>query len=225
MEKIIAIIPARAGSKRIPRKNVSILGGKPLLAWPIELAKSARRIARIIISSDDEEIMEIAKEYGAEALFKRPSSLARDETPTLPVLRHCLDFLEEQENYKPDIVLLLSPAAPFLKKERVEEALNLFEETVCNSVISVIKDSGRFWRFNEEGGRYVPFYPEERVNSQLYKPLFREDGSIYFNRRQVLMDMNKMVDEDNVEFLFMEPGENLDIDDMADLLEARDKLT
>lgn len=222
-EKIVVIIIARGGSKSIPRKNVLPLHGKPLVAWPIELAKSVKRIDRVIVSTDDEEIMEIAKQYGAEVPFKRPAELSDDETPTLPVIQHCVEYLEKNENYKADIILLLYPTAPFLKKERVEEALDLFENTDCNSVISVVEDWGRFWRFNENNKKYFPFYPEERVNRQYYKPLYREDGAVYFSRHEVFMKMDKLVDGNNIKFLIMEEDENIDIDNPADLLEAKNK--
>ena len=220
-EKIIAIIIARGGSKSIPRKNVLPLHGKPLVAWPIELAKSVKRIDRIIISTDDNEIMEIAKKYGAEAPFKRPPELAQDETPTLPVLQHCIKYLEEKENYKADIILLLYPTSPFLKKERVEEALDLFKNTKCNSVVSVVKDWGRFWKNKED--KYIPFYPNERVNRQYYQPLYREDGSVYFSRYKVFMEMKKAVDDNNIQFIIMEEGENIDIDNPKDLTMAKMK--
>lgn len=219
-EKVIAIIIARGGSKSIPRKNVLPLGGKPLVAWPVDLAKSVPRIDRVVISTDDDEIMEIAKAHGAEAPFKRPAELADDQTETLPVLEHCLRYLADKENYQPDIVLLLYPTAPFLKRERVEEALDLFENTSCNSVISVVEDWGRFWRLEESAGKYLPLHPKERVNRQYYKPLCREDGAVYFNRCDVIMKQHKAVDEENVKFLMMREGENVDIDEPEDFKKA-----
>jgi len=220
-DKIIAIIPARGGSKSIPKKNIQLLRGKPLIAWPIELAKSIKEIERIIVSTDNDEIMTIAQKYGAETPFKRPKELAADETPTLPVLQHCISYLEKKENYRPDIVLILYPTAPFLRKERVVEALNLFEKTNCNSVISVVKDWGRFWKFDEGAKKYIPFYPHARVNRQYFKPLYREDGAVHFSRYEVLMNMNKLVDENNIEFLIMEKNENIDIDTTPDFAKAR----
>ncbi len=218
-EKVIAVIIARGGSKSIPRKNVLPLKGKPLVAWPIELAKSIKRIDRVIISTDDDEIMGIAKEYGAEALFKRPARLARDEISTLSVLQHCVKYLEDKENCKPDIVVLLYPTAPFLKKERVEHALDLFEETNCNSVLSVVEDYGRFW-IEGDNRVYKPFYPFKRLNRQYYKPLYREDGAIYFSRYDVLMKIKKLVDKHNLQFLVMKEGENIDIDNPGDFIKA-----
>jgi len=220
-EKVIAIIIARGGSKSIPRKNVLPVLGKPLVAWPIDLAKSIPRIDRVIVSSDDDEIMEIAKQHQAEVLFKRPAELSDDQTPTLPVLQHCLKFLRENENYTPDIVLLLYPTSPFIKKERIEQAIDLFETTDCQSVISVIEDYGRFWRETE--GKYKPFYPEQRVNRQYYRPLYRENGAIYFSRYAVLVEMNKIVDEERTQFLIMAENENIDIDNPQDLLKAQNQ--
>lgn len=222
-KKIIAVIIARGGSKSIPRKNVLFLHGKPLVAWPIDLAKSVHRIDRVIVSTDDDEIAAIAKKYGAEVPFKRPAELADDETPTLPVLRHCVKYLEEQENYRPDIVLLFYPTAPFLKKERVEEALNLFEKIKCNSVVSITKDEGRFWKLDKNENKYKFFYPEKRVNRQYYQPLYKEDGAIYFSRYDVLMKMNKIIDEENTEFIIMEDNENIDIDNPSDFKKAEDR--
>lgn len=222
-EQVLAIIIARGGSKSIPRKNVLPLHGKPLVAWPIDLAKSIERIDRVIVSTDDDEIMAIAKQYGAEVPFKRPAELADDETPTLPVLQHCLKYLEEKEGYRPDVITLLYPTSPFLKKQRVEQALDLFEKTNCNSVISVIKDWGRFWRLEEDKGKYMPLHPKERVNRQFYKPLLRETGAINFSRYEVLMNMNKAIDDNNVKFLIMEEDENVDIDNPSDFKKAENK--
>lgn len=220
-EKVVAIIIARGGSKSIPRKNVLPLRGKPLVAWPITLAKSIPRVDRVILTTDDEEIAQVGREYGAEVPFKRPPELAEDQTPTVPVLQHCLKFLQEKENYHADIALLLYPTAPFLKKERVEEALDLFEKTGCNSVLSVIPDWGRFWRLDESTKKYQPFYPKERVNRQYYNSLYREDGAVYFSRYAVLVEMGKLVDDQSIEFLMMKEGENIDIDNPEDLDKAR----
>lgn len=220
--KIVSIIIARGGSKSIPRKNVLPLHGKPLVAWPIDLAKSVKRINRVILTTDDDEIMEIGRKYGAEVPFKRPAELADDQTPTVPVLQHTIQYLREKENYFPDIIILLYPTAPFLRRERIEEALDLFEKTDCNSVIAVRKDWGRFWK-EDEDGKYKPLHPEKRVNRQYYKPLLREDGSIYFSKAHVLMDTGELVDHENIQFVYMNEDENVDIDNPIDLLKAQNK--
>ncbi|MDE2001763.1 MAG: acylneuraminate cytidylyltransferase family protein [Patescibacteria group bacterium] len=222
-DNVVAIIIARGGSKSIPRKNVLDFKGKPLIAWPIDLAKSVPGIDRVVVSTEDDEIAEIAKKYGAEVPFKRPAELAQDETPTLPVLQHCVKYLEEHEGYRADIIVLLYPTSPLLRGERIEQALELFRKTDCNTVISVIKDWGRFWKLDESDNKYKILYPLNRVNRQYYKPLYRENGAIYFSRYEVLMKMDKIVDDANAEFVVMDEDENVDIDNPADLLKARKK--
>jgi len=217
-EKIVAIIIARGGSKSIPRKNVLPFHGKPLIAWPIDLAKSIDRIDRVIVSTDDDEIMAIAKQYGAEVPFKRPAELADDETPTLPVLQHCIKYLEEKENWRPDIVALFYPTSPLLKKKRVEKALDFFKKTNCKSVISVVENYGHFWK--KENGIPQRFYPLKPKNRQYATPLYQENGAIYFSRRNVLMNTNKLVAETDAEFLIMDLDENIDIDNSEDFAKA-----
>lgn len=224
-KNVVAIIIARGGSKSIPRKNVLLFHGKPLIAWPIDLAKSIPRIDRVIVSTEDEEITSVAKEFGAEVPFKRPMELADDVTPTLPVLQHCVKYLKEQENYQADIVVLLYPTSPLLQAKRVEEALDLFEKTECESVVSVIKDWGRFWKMDEAEEKYKILYPLNRVNRQFYKPLYRENGAIYFSSYDVLMNQNKIVHDSAVEFVVMDEDENVDIDNPSDLIAAEKKAT
>lgn len=222
-DKVVAIVLARGGSKSIPRKNVLPLKGKPLVAWPIELAKSINRIDRVIMTTEDDEIAEIARQYGAEIPFKRPMELCEDDVQTLPVICHCVEYLEKEENYKPDVVLVLYPTNPFLSKEKVEEALDLFENTKCDSVLSVTKDWGRFWKKDQDNDRYFPLHPKGRPNRQYYNPLYREDGAIYFSRRNVLMDENLLISETNTEFVIMEEGDHIDIDEISDWKKAEKK--
>jgi N-acylneuraminate cytidylyltransferase len=138
------------------------------------------------------------------------------------VLQHCVKWLKAHENYWPDFVILLYPTAPFLKKQRIEEAIDLFEKSGCNSIIGVVKDWGRFWKQGSDGV-YTPLHPEQRVNRQYYQPLYREDGSIYFSKPEVYTEMDKLVDENNIQFIEMEPDENVDIDNPSDLKKAQQK--
>ena len=223
-KNILVIIPARSGSKGIPDKNIRDLGGKPLIAYPIELAKSIKEINKVVVSTDSEQIANIAKEYGAEVPFIRPAELAKDETPTLPVLQHCIKFLEEKKNYKADFVLLLYPTCPFLREEHVVEAVNMLSDKECNSVISVEQDWGRFWKYDRERGTYASFYPKERVNRQYYKHLFKETGAIYFSKYEVIVDKNKIVDEEFVKFLVMKPNELIDVDTPEDWKNAEERI-
>jgi CMP-N-acetylneuraminic acid synthetase len=123
MSQTVAIIHARGGSKRLPRKNVRLLGGKPLLAYPIELCREARFIDRVIVSTDDDEIMAVALEYGAEIPFRRPADISED-VPSELVTEHALKFLRD-EGRTPDFAVTLTPATPFTKPEDLSAAFQL----------------------------------------------------------------------------------------------------
>ena len=112
MTEILALIPARGGSKGIPRKNIRNFAGYPLIAWSIAAAKQSELVTRIIVSTDDEEIAAVAREYGAETPFLRPAEFAQDNTTDLPVFEHALQWLEENEDYQPEIVIQLRPTSP-----------------------------------------------------------------------------------------------------------------
>lgn len=112
LQEILAIIPARSGSKSIPHKNICEVAGKPLLAWSVAHAAASQRITRIIVSTDSPDYARIARQHGAEAPFMRPENLARDETPDLPVFLHALDWLDQHEGYRPDICVHLRPTCP-----------------------------------------------------------------------------------------------------------------
>ena len=210
---IVAIIPARGGSKGIPRKNIKEFCGKPLIAYIIETALKIRELDRAIVSTEDKEVAKIAKKYGAEVPFIRPEGLARDETPTLPVLQHAVKYLEEKENYKPDIVVLLYATSPILSAERVSEAIRVLKEGEFDSVLSVVEDRGHYWI--ERGDSYERLYPKILKNRQFTKPLLKENGAIYICKRGLLMEENTVVGG-KIGFLKMEKEESIDIDEPLD---------
>jgi len=218
--KTIAIIPARGGSKAILRKNLTVLGDKPLLAWPIELAKSIVEIDKIVVSSDDDEIIRVANKFGAETPFKRPAYLSLDNVPTLPVLQHAVTFLLENEEYPVENVILLYPTTPFLKRERVLSGIELLRSGY-SSVVGVRIVRGLLWKKDDEQKRYQRFYPRERINRQLFSHLYEEAGNIYLTKTKVLLEQNKLIDEKNCSFIEIEPEEILDIDSQKDLEIAR----
>jgi N-acylneuraminate cytidylyltransferase len=126
--EVLALIPARGGSKGIPRKNLINLLGKPLIAWSIEQAISSSYIDRVIVSTDDEEIKEVALNYGAEVPFLRPKEISADSSTDFECFHHCLNFLEENENYSPEIIVHLRPTGPARSVKIVDEAIKLFKE-------------------------------------------------------------------------------------------------
>ncbi|PIR82440.1 hypothetical protein COU20_02275 [Candidatus Kaiserbacteria bacterium CG10_big_fil_rev_8_21_14_0_10_59_10] len=132
----IAVIPARGGSKRFPGKNVALLGGKPLVAWPIESAKRAKEVERVIVSTDSEEIARVAKEYGAEVII-RPAELATDASPVIEAVKHVLTELEKENGYRADYVVLLQPTTPLIEPEQIDAAVALAKEKGADSVVNV----------------------------------------------------------------------------------------
>ncbi len=211
MKKIIAIIPARGGSKGVPRKNIKLLAGKPMIAYCIEAVKRVRGIDRIIVSTEDNEIASVAKHYGAEVPWIRPMELATDNVATLPVLQHAIKELATKENYVADYVLLVYPTSPLLSSERIQAAVDLAVETDADSVISGTYDRKHYWA--EVEGGYERLYPRKLENRQFTKPLFKENGAIYLTKTTVL---RRQIVADKMMPLIMEEGENIDVDEPAD---------
>ena len=206
-KKIIAIIPAKGTSTRIPGKNIKNLVGKPMMAYIIETAKQVKGIDRVIISTDSEEVAAIARQCGAEVPFIRPAALTADNVTTREVLAHAVDWLEEHENYVPDYVLLLYPTSPLLKKERVEEAIDLALRREPDSVFSGSYDKGHYW-IEVEGG-WERFYPIKQVNSQYQIPLVVENGAIYLTKTSFI---RRQYVADKADVVIMAPDENIDVD-------------
>ena len=127
----MGLILARGGSKSIPNKNIKLLGGKPLLARTIEKAKQAKYIDRIILSTDSEEIAEVGRRYGAEVLFMRPAELAQDDTKDFPVFTHALEWLEKNENWKPDLVVHLRATHPFRKVSDINKGIEMLSDNAA----------------------------------------------------------------------------------------------
>lgn len=192
--RIAAIVPARGGSKGVPRKNLREVAGKPLLAWTLETALEARHLfAAVVVSTDDPEIAEVARTYGAEAPFLRPAELAGDRAPTLPVLQHALGFLEEREGRRYDWACLLQPTAPLRAVADLEAAIALAAAGGCDSVISVnrVEAHHPILMKKIEGERLLPYCLEEREGTrrQDYQPpAYMRNGAIYLTRRDVLME-------------------------------------
>jgi CMP-N-acetylneuraminic acid synthetase len=134
---VLGVIPARGGSKGIPRKNIRMFLGKPLLAWTIEVARESGILDRMIVSTDDEEVAAVGRSCGAEVPFLRPAALAGDDAPTAPAIRHAVERLAEDDGWRPDLVAVLEPTSPARRPEHVREALSLLVEHGADSVASV----------------------------------------------------------------------------------------
>jgi len=152
---VLALIPARGGSKSIPRKNILPFAGHPLVAYSIAAALAAETVTRVIVSTDDEEIAEISRRYGAEAPFLRPDEFSQDATPDLPVFQHALQWLTENQSYNPEIVVQLRPTSPFRRVTHIDQAvMRLIEHPEADSVRTVcvpFQNPYKMWRIGPEG--------------------------------------------------------------------------
>ena len=193
-ERVLAVIPARGGSKGVPRKNIRDLCGKPVIAWTIETALAAGdELHRVIVSTDDPEIAVAAHAFGAEAPFMRPAELATDEAPGLPVIQHAVKFVEEEEGAPVDWVLILQPTAPFRNADDISESLRLAREGGCDSVISVTRVLAEHPILMKkiENNRLLPYCIEEKEGTRRQDydpPAYIRNGAIYLTRRDVLME-------------------------------------
>lgn len=220
--RTVAIIPARGGSKGIPKKNIRLLGGLPLLAWPINIAKEIPEIDRIIVSTDDKSIAKVALKYGAEVML-RPARLANDKTPTLPVLQQVVSKLIDDE-YPVNKVVLLYATSPFLNAKRIIEGLGYLDIKGINSAVGVREIKGKIWSFNPRNKKFSPEHPKKPLNRQYFTPWLHEAGNIYITKADVLLKQRQLIDADHCKFLKVEEDECLDIDHMHDLVEARNRI-
>jgi CMP-N-acetylneuraminic acid synthetase len=198
-KEILAIIPARGGSKRVPRKNVLMLGGKPLIAHTIAHAKQSKYITRVIVSTDDEETAKVAKEYGAEVPFMRPAELAQDMTPDLPVFQHALKWLKENEGYEPAAVVQLRPTSPLRKVEDVDAAIELLlAHPEVDSVRTVIEaEPSPYKMYVLEGdGLLAPLLAADKgyinMPTQALPKAYRHIGTADVIWPKTLLDKNHM---------------------------------
>jgi len=196
--KILAVIPARGGSKGVPRKNIRTLGDKPLIAWAIDVALAVKPLLhRVIVSTDDQEIASAALTYGAEVPFMRPADLAADRSPMIPVLKHAIQFVEDQDQTRLDWVLLLQPTAPFRLADDLKNVVELAAKGGCDSVISVVQvfSTHPILMKKIEDNRLLPFCIEEKEGTrrQDYQPAaYMRNGAIYLTRRDNVVEKSSI---------------------------------
>jgi CMP-N-acetylneuraminic acid synthetase len=195
--KVLGIVPARGGSKGIPRKNITPLLGKPLLAYTAAAARAAQLLTRTVLSTEDEEIAEIGRDYGLDVPFLRCRELAGDDTPTIPVLQDVVRRLEAiGESY--DAVFILQPTNPLRRREDIDGSIELLEKTGADSVISFVdvgeKHPARMKFIDTEGKVIDPPFKErfEGQRRQDLPRLYQRTGEVYVTRRTVLMEQNSV---------------------------------
>ena len=218
--EILAIIPARGGSKGLPRKNIRLLNGKPLIAYTIEEAKKSKYISRVIVSTEDDEIAKVSNKYGAE-IIKRPLELAKDDTPTVDVVLHVLDVLKVQ-SVKPDIVVLLQPTSPLRTSQDIDNAIKLFIENNCESVVSACEiEHSPYWSFKIEDGYLKPVFGESYLKKrrQELPKVYMPNGAIYITTPDILRKYRSFYCKKTLPYI-MPPEKSIDIDNELDFLLA-----
>ena len=196
----LAVIPARGGSKRIPRKNVKTFCGKPMIAWSIEAAKQSGCFDSIIVSTDDKEIAEIAVGLGAEAPFVRPQELSDDHTGTIPVVAHAIDWLQ-QNGSPPSLVCCIYATAPFLSAEDLKNGLNLIQKTRANYAFSVTSYAFPIQRavYVNENGRVEMFQPENfDTRSQDLAEAYHDAGQFYWGMPSAWLERKPIFSSNSV---------------------------
>lgn len=210
MVKVLAVIPARGGSKGIPRKNVRLLAGKPLIAHIITAAKKSHQISEFVVTTEDEEIAQVARTYGAHVL-DRPPELADDTIPLDPVIHHAVTHLERQEGKRYDYVVTLQPTSPLLSSETIDTAIKQLIESDADTLIAVTDETHLYWVKKESQYRLLQ---EKRVNRQLLDPMFKETGAILATKREFVTANSRF--GETIQLFEMPREESIDIDTYRD---------
>ena len=217
-KKIISIIPARGGSKRLPRKNILPLAGKPVIAYSIEKSLNSKYIDRTIVSTEDKEIAEVSKKYGAEVI-ERPKELATDEATTLVVLQHVLSVLKEKD-CNPDVVVLLQPTSPLRKTIQIDESIKKLIDSDVSAVVSVSElHIGYKWLL-EIKDKKLDFISQNNLKNtrtQDQKKAYMLNGAINAYKTETVLKSKTYNFNDNCMPLIMDKITSMEIDDKTDL--------
>jgi CMP-N-acetylneuraminic acid synthetase/spore coat polysaccharide biosynthesis predicted glycosyltransferase SpsG len=187
--RVIAVVPARGGDAEVPYLNIKKLGPLPLIAYTLNEARKSAYIDRLVVSTDDDQVAEVATEYGASAPFRRPQELSGDIPEIKAVIRHAVHFIEDTEGERYDIVITLQATSPFRTAEQIDEAIERLVEDDLDAVISLKETRNLTWR--REHDRLVPMFTHA-VRREDLKPLFEEDGAIRVVRRDVLESKERL---------------------------------
>jgi len=214
--EVLAVIPARGGSKGIPGKNLRPLGGRPLLAYSCEVARTSRHVSRTIVSTDDPLIAEVAVALGAQVPFLRPAALAADDTPMLDVLRHVLAELRRREGYLADLLVLLQPTSPLRTAAHVDAAISELLDGDADSVVSVVEVPHRFSPSSVmriDGDRLVPLDPSAfgPTRRQDKPRLLARNGPAVLAVRTTVIENGSLYGS-HCRPMVMAPEESIDID-------------
>jgi CMP-N-acetylneuraminic acid synthetase len=227
--KVLGIIPARGGSKGIPRKNIVPLLGKPLIAYTAEAALAAKRLTRVVLSTEDEEIAEIGRQWGLDVPFLRPPELARDDTPTLPVLQHALRWLEENETDFFHYICILQPTHPLRCAADIDGCIELIEREQADTVFTILPVPYHYnprWVYfqDAQGGLHLSTGDIDPIPRRQELPAaFHREGSVYISRRDIVMTRDTFYGKRVLGYP-IKPARSINIDAPEDLEQAKNLL-
>jgi CMP-N,N'-diacetyllegionaminic acid synthase len=222
--KTLAIIPARGGSKGIPRKNIAMLDENPLIFYTIKAALESESLTDIVVSTDDKEIADISAELGALVPFIRPLHLSTDEAESAPVIDHTLKFMEEKRGFKYDAIMMLQPTSPLRKSTHINEALALFGSQSCDSLVSIVSVGANHpLRMKLLEGNKLTNYVDQgfwnMMPRQSLPKVFIRNGSIYLISRDSFIQTKQLIGENCLGYQ-MGDNESINIDSHLDLMLA-----
>jgi len=211
--RILALIPARGGSKGIPRKNIKSIAGKPLIAWTIEAALCSRVLDAVVVSTEDEEIAGVARQWGAQVPFRRPPELARDDTPGIAPVLHALEQLPDF-----DAVLLLQPTSPLRTTEDIDACIGLAQDMQVSSVVSVSEPGKHpYWMYRLGADQRLQTLIDVPpiLRRQDLPPVYAVNGALYYARADWLRQHHAFVTAETVAYV-MPPERSVDMDTLLD---------
>lgn len=218
-KKVIVVIPARGGSKRLPGKNIRELNGKPLISYAIKAAVGSKFADRVIVSTDNEKIAEVAKRYGAEVPFMRPAELASDKALPQHALQHAVKFFEKNNNFKPDLVVMIQPTSPLVLASDIDDAIKKIISKKKNTCVSVSEISQRpewMYRLDMKNPELFINKGNPRQRSQELPKLGVLNGAVYVMKYNSLMQKGILIDNSSVCLHIMPRERFVDIDELFD---------
>lgn len=218
MKSILAVIPARGGSKGVPKKNIKKLSGKHLIGYTIEAAKNSKYANRVVVSTEDYEIAKISKYYGAEVPYLRPSELSVDTSPTIDSILHMVNYLEKNEEYKPDYILLLQCTSPLRNSNHIDDAVEKLLNSDFEALVSVCEAENNPYWVNVFDGDVLKYFIEEGKYISRRQDLpksYRLNGAIYLIKTEVLK-RSKTLEPETLTGYIMDAYSSIDIDTELD---------
>ena len=214
-KSVLAVIPARGGSKGLLGKNILPLAGKPLIAWTIESAIESKYIDKCIISTDDQEIADISLKYGGDVPFMRPSELATDKANSIDVIIHTIEAIEE----KYDLIILLQPTSPLRNSFDIDNALELLENKHAGALVSMVEIRHPVeWTARISGDLHIPELVttlSKNTRRQDFEKRYELNGAIYISKLDLIIKQNSFISNHTIAYI-MPPERSIDIDDKLD---------